>query len=80
MTVTCDLYKELELDRSWDGATIKDHLKQIQKIWIQRQSACNDKEQLMLIDKVLSAVDDGYRYLVKDVKRKQYDEALEKAY
>lgn len=80
MTVTYDLYKELELDRSWDGATIKDHLKQIQKIWIQRQSACNDKEQLMLIDKVLSAVDDGYRYLVKDIKRKQYDEALEKAY
>jgi tetratricopeptide (TPR) repeat protein len=80
MTVTYDLYKELELDRSWDGQTIKDRLKQIQKIWIQRQSACNDKEQLLLIDKVLSAIDDGYRYLVKDIKRKQYDEALDKAY
>ena len=80
MTVTYDLYKELELDRSWDEKTIKDRLKEIQKLWTQRQSACNDKEQLLLIDKILNAVEDGYRYLIKAIKRKQYDEVLEKAY
>ena len=80
MAVTYDLYKELGLDRSWDEKTIKEKLKEIQKLWTQRQSACNDKEQLLLIDKVLSAVEDGYRYLVKAIKRKQYDELLDKAY
>lgn len=80
MTVTYDLYKELDLDRSWDEKTIKDRLKDIQKLWTMRQSACNDKEQLMLIDKILSAVEDGYRYLIKAIKRRQYDEALDKAY
>lgn len=80
MTVTNDLYKELELDRSWDEKTIKDRLKEIQKLYTQRQSSCNDKEQLLLIDKVLNAVEDGYRYLIKALRRKQYDEALEKAY
>lgn len=80
MSITYDLYKELELDRSWDEKTIKDKLKELQKLWTQRQSATNDKEQLLLIDKVLSAIEDGYRYLVKAVKRQQYDEALDKAY
>ena len=49
MTVTYDLYKRLELDRSWDEKTIKARLKEIQKMWTMRQSACNDKEQLMII-------------------------------
>lgn len=80
ITVTYDLYKELELNRSWDEKTIKDRLKEIQKLWTQRQSACNDKEQLLLIDKILSAVEDGYRYLIKAIRRQQYDEALDKAY
>ena len=80
MTVTYDLYKELGLERSWDEKTIKDKLKEIQKVWTLKQNACNDKEQLLLIDKILAAVEDGYRYLVKELKRKQYDEALDKAY
>lgn len=80
MTVTYDLYKKLELDRSWDEKTIKDRLKEIQKMWTLRQSACNDKEQLMIIEEILDAVEDGYRYLIKAVKRKLYDEALDVAY
>lgn len=80
MTITYDLYKKLQIDRSWDEDTIKSHLKEIQKNWIRKQSACNDKEQLLLIDEVLSVVEEGYRYLIKALKRKQYDEALEKAY
>jgi len=80
MTITYDLYKELDLDRSWDEKIIKDRLKDIQKLWTQRQSACNDKEQLLNIDKVLKTVEEGYRYLIKAIKRKQYDEALDKAY
>ena len=54
MDVTYDLYKELELDRSWDEATIKTKLKEIQRLWTKRQSACNDKEQLLLITDILS--------------------------
>lgn len=80
MTVTYDLYKKLELDRSWDEKAIKDRLKEIQKMWTLRQSACNDKEQLMIIEEILDAVEDGYRYLIKAVKRKLYDEALDVAY
>ena len=80
MDVTYDLYKELELDRSWDEATIKTKLKEIQRLWTKRQSACNDKEQLLLITDILSKVEDGFRYLVKAIRRKQYDEALDKAY
>lgn len=80
MTVTYDLYKRLELDRSWDEKTIKERLKEIQKMWTLRQSACNDKEQLMLIEEILDAVEDGYRYLIKALKRKLYDEALDAAY
>lgn len=80
MTVTYDLYKKLELDRSWDEKIIKDRLKEIQKMWTLRQSACNDKEQLMIIEEILDAVEDGYRYLIKAVKRKLYDEALDVAY
>ncbi len=80
MDITYDLYKELELDRSWDESVIKTRLKEIQRLWTKRQSACNDKEQLLLIDQILSKVDEGFRYLVKALRRKQYDEALDKAY
>ena len=80
MTVTYDLYKELELNRAWDEKSIKNRLKEIQKSWTLKQSATNDKEEFLLIDKVLNAVEDGYRYLIKAIKRKQYDEALDKAY
>ena len=80
MEVTYDLYKELELDRSWDEATIKTKLKEIQRLWTKRQSACNDKEQLLLITDILSKVEDGFRYLVKAARRKLYDEDLDKAY
>lgn len=80
MDITYDLYKELELDRSWDESEIKTKLKEIQRLWTKRQSACNDKEQLLLIDQILSKVDEGFRYLVKALRRKQYDEALDKAY
>ena len=80
MNVTVDLYKELEIDRAWDEKNIRNHLKGLQKLWTQRQGATNDKEQLLLIDKILKFVEDGYRYLTKSIKRQQYDEALERAY
>lgn len=80
MSVTYDLYKELELDRSWDETTIKTRLKELQRLWTKRQSACNDKEQLLLIDEILMKVSEGFRYLVKALKRKEYDEVLDKAY
>lgn len=80
MVVTYDLYKELSLERSWDESTIKIKLKEIQRIWTKRQSACNDKEQLLLIDEILTKVGEGFKYLVKSLKRKEYDAALDKAY
>ena len=72
--------KELEIDRAWDEKTIRTYLKGIQKIWTQRQGATNDKEQLLLIDKVLKMIEDAYRFLTKAIKRQQYDQALELAY
>jgi hypothetical protein len=80
MVVTYDLYKELELDRSWSEVTIKGKLKETQRLWTKRQSACNDKEQLLLIDDILEKIGEGFKYLVKELKRKEYDEALDKAY
>lgn len=80
MDVTVDLYKELEIDRAWDEKSIRNHLKGLQKLWTQRQGATNDKEQLLLIDKILKHIEYGYRYLTKALKRKQYDQALEIAY
>lgn len=80
MVITYDLYKELALDRSWDEPTIKSKLKEIQRLWTKRQSACNDKEQLILIDNILEKVGEGFRYLVKATKRKEYDTSLDKAY
>lgn len=78
--VSVDLYKELDIDRSWDEKTIRNYLKGVQKIWIQRQGATNDKEQLLLIDRVLENVSNAMRYLTKAMKRQQYDQALELAY
>lgn len=80
MDVTVDLYKELEIDRAWDEKSIRNYLKQLQKMWTQRQGATNDKEQLLLIDKILKTIENGYRFLTKAIRRKQYDEALEMAY
>ena len=80
MDVSVDLYKELEIDRSWDEKSIRNHLKALQKLWTQRQGATNDKEQLLLIDKILKLIEDGYRFLTKTIKRQQYDQALELAY
>lgn len=80
MDVTVDLYKKLEIDRAWDEKSIRNHLKGLQKLWTQRQGATNDKEQLLLIDKILKHIEYGYRYLTKSLKRKQYDQALEIAY
>lgn len=70
MVVTYDLYKELSLERTWDESTIKSKLKEIQRLWTKRQSACNDKEQLLLIDEILTKVGEGFKYLVKSFKRK----------
>mgnify|MGYP004468993991 CR=1 FL=1 len=78
--VNVDLYKELDIDRSWDEKTIRNHLKDIQKTWIQRQGATNDKEQLLLIDNILENVGNAMRYLTKKIKRQQYDQSLELAY
>lgn len=80
MDVTVDLYKELEIDRAWDEKSIRNHLKGLQKLWTQRQGATNDKEQSLLIDKILKCIEDGFRYLTKALKRQQYDQALELAY
>lgn len=80
MNITVDLYKELEIDRAWDERSIRNHLKNLQKLWTQRQGATNDKEQLLLIDKILKFIEDGYRFLTKELKRQQYDKALELAY
>lgn len=80
MVVTYDLYKELELERSWDESSIKTRLKEIQRMWTKRQSACNDKDELLIIDELLKKVEEGFRYLIKVVRRKEYDEALDKAY
>lgn len=80
MEATYDLYKKLDLDRSWDTPAIKERLKEIQKMWTLRQAACNDREQLQLIEAILDAVEDGYRWLLQPKKRKEYDAALDEAY
>lgn len=80
MDITIDYYKELDIDRSWDEKTIREHLKNMEKIWIQRQGATNDKEQSLLIDKIIDNIRDARRYLIKAVKRQAYDQALELAY
>ena len=79
-TITYDLYKELGLDRSLSEAEIKKKLKETDRMWRKRQSACNDKEQLLIIDALMSKIEEGFRYLIKADQRKEYDEALDKAY
>lgn len=78
--VDVDFYKELEIDRSWDEKTIRNHLKNILKIWIQRQGATNDKEQLMIISNIVENAQNAMKYLTKAARRQQYDLALELAY
>ncbi len=80
MDVTVDYYKELDIDRAWDEKTIREHLKKMEKIWIQRQGATNDKEQSLLIDKIIDNIRDARRYLIRAAKRQAYDQALELAY
>lgn len=80
MDITIDYYKELDIDRSWDEKTIREHLKNMEKIWIQRQGATNDKEQSLLIDKIIDNIRDARRYLIRAAKRQAYDQALELAY
>ena len=80
MDVTVDLYKELQLDRSWDEKTIRKKIKDLNKFWVKREAACNDKEQLLIIDKVKKNLDEALKFLTKATMRVQYDKALEKAY
>ena len=40
MVITVDLYRELELDRSWSEEEIRKDLNEKQKIWIRRQGSC----------------------------------------
>ena len=80
MDVTVDYYKELDIERAWDEKTIREHLKNMEKIWIQRQGATNDKEQSLLIDKIIDNIRDARRYLIRAAKRQAYDQALELAY
>ena len=80
MEVTYDLYKELDLDRSWDEDQIKKKLKELQRLWTKRQSACNDKEQLVLIDNLMSKIGEGFKLLIKKIRRDEYDSALDEAY
>lgn len=78
--ITYDLYKVLNLDRSWDCKTIKKSILSEQSMWVKRQSSCNDTQQLMLIEDRLKLIEEGIKNLIKEVKRKLYDEALDKAY
>lgn len=80
LVITYDLYKILNLDRSWDCKTIKKNVLQEQSLWIKRSGSTNDTEQLMLIEERLKLIDEGVRYLFKESRRKLYDEALDKAY
>ncbi len=80
MVITVDLYKELEIDRSWGEEEIRKDLNEKQKIWIRRQGSCNDTEQSLLIDEILNKIMDARKYLCKEIKRKQYDKVLEQAY
>lgn len=80
INVTVDLYKELNLDRSWDCKSIRKRLRELQKLWIRRQGATNDKEQLLLIDALLVNIEDAFKFLTKENKRQQYDAALDQAY
>lgn len=78
--VSVDLYKELELDRSWDIKTIQQRLKQLQKMWMRRQSSTTDTDQLKLITTVMNNIENAFKCFRKEAKRKAYDLALDQAY
>lgn len=78
--ITYDLYKVLNLDRAWDCKTIKKSIMQEQSLWVKRSGSTNDTKQLMLIEERLKLIEEGIKHLIKDIKRKIYDEALDKAY
>jgi len=80
MTVTVDLYKKLEIERSWDEKKIKKDLSSKQGEWLKRQNACNDKEELLIIEEMMKAITQAFEMLVKPDKRKKYDKALDEAY
>lgn len=80
MTITMDLYKQLNIERAWDEKKIKETLKSRQHQWIMRQNACNDKKELLIIEDVMKAIGQAFQFLTKPNKRKQYDKALEEAY
>lgn len=75
-----DLYKQLKIERTWDEKKIKEVLKSKQNQWLMRQNACNDKEQLLIIEEIMNAIQEAFRFLVKPNKRKLYDKALDEAY
>ena len=78
--IETDLYKELGLERSWDIETIRKKLRELQKIYVRRQSACNDTEQLVIIDKLLNCIRDAFRNLTNEAKKIIYDKKLDEAY
>lgn len=80
LVVTYDLYKVLNLDRAWDCKTIKKNVLQEQSLWVKRSGSTNDTNQLMLIEERLKLIEEGMKHLFKEIKRKLYDEALDKAY
>lgn len=80
MTITMDLYKQLALERSWNEVKIRDVVKKRQNQWVKRRNACNDKDQLLLIDKMMDILEQAFRYLTKTENRKRYDKALDEAY
>lgn len=80
LVVTYDLYKVLNLDRAWDCKTIKKNVLQEQSLWVKRSGSTNDTNQLLLIEERLKLIEEGMKHLFKEIKRKIYDEALDKAY
>lgn len=80
LVITYDLYKVLNLDRSWDCKSIKKSILKEQSMLVKRQSATNDTEQLCLIEDRIKTIEEGVKHLCKEIKRKIYDEALDKAY
>ncbi len=80
LVVTYDLYKVLNLDRAWDCKTIKKNVLAEQSLWTKRNGATNDTKQRMLIEERLELLQEGCKHLFKEIKRKIYDEALDKAY
>ena len=80
MEITYDLYKMLDLDRSWNEKEIRAELKKLTKLWTGRENACNDKVQAMYIDKIKKLIEEAFKTLTKSSKREEYDKCLDKAY